>query len=227
MLRDKSKQESFARATQKVGFRATKKADQAECQWIHSFIHQASAERARAAITWPREILSTLSLSPLRVANWKFYLDQRRRNCAAAPDNKTEPFCRQMKLNFSAARVCFCAERYVFMSCPPHAIKAAQLLSLLGGLWLFSENIYLGAFARGLFAPPNFPFSECLSFCYLLLNCARERKLPIFSACGRNSSQDAFFGRPTRRVDNGVRLYCSVAEAPAVHCFSHCGVIFC
>jgi hypothetical protein len=97
---------------------------------MDSFIHRGELSGESCNHAAKRDSQPPFSLSPLRVANWKFYLDQRRRNCAAAPDNKTEPFCRQMKLNFSAARVCFCAERYVFMSCPPHAIKAAQLLSL-------------------------------------------------------------------------------------------------
>jgi hypothetical protein len=112
-----------------------------------------------------------------------------------------------------------------------HELPAARNKSgttAISGALSFSKTFILDAFARGLFATPNFPFSECLSFCYLLLNCARKEitniqcMLPQFIA--RRSSP---FCRSPCRVDNGVRLYYCVAEAPAVHCFSHCGVIFC
>jgi hypothetical protein len=154
----------------------------------------------------------------LRVANWKFYLDQRRGNCAAAaPDIiKQSLFVAKWNWIFPQHAFVFAPRRAIRVHELPAARNKSGALSLLS----FSKTFILDAFAA-----PNFPFSECLSFCYLLLNCARKEITNIPCMPPQFIAKDALFA-PTKWI-TVFRLYCCVAEAPAVHCFSHCGVIFC
>jgi hypothetical protein len=90
-----------------------------------------------------------------------------------------------------------------------HELPAARNKSgttAISGALSFSKTFILDAFARGgLFAPPNFPFSQCLAFCYLLLNCARKEITNI--QCMRPqfiARRGAALFAVGRRVDNGV-----------------------